>query len=120
MGRVDDALQRAAEQRTGTADRAAVVDRHVDDTADEPFPIEMPSRRRLKPVTPTASTLNESVPAVAEMAPVPPAEPAVPAFAALVDQVTTEMSYKVVIDSHMAPQAREQYRRLAAALHRAQ
>jgi capsular exopolysaccharide synthesis family protein len=120
MGRVDDALQRAAEQRPGTAERAAVVDRHVDDAADEPFPIEMPSRRRLKTTGPAASAVVESAPAADAVAEPAVAGSTVPAFAALLDQVTTEMSHKVVIDSHMAPQAREQYRRLAAALHRAQ
>src|SRR6476646_755890 len=109
MGRVEDALRRAGDSPSG-GDRTAIVERHVDDAADEPFPIEMPNRRRLKQMTTPVTAATVEAPAtvahiVEAAVPAAPGESELPAFAALVTQLTTGMSHKVVIDSHMAPGA---------------
>ena len=124
MSRVDEAMRRAAE----LADTATVpaedvqflTDDAIEDVrelAREPFPIELPEKRtsRVAP-TPIGSL-------AAEMADVPraaPELPEVPKPGSLFERISASLAEKVVVDGNMLSSSREQYRRLAAALHHAQ
>ena len=124
------------------AEPAAVADDvDVDVLAREPYPIEIGERRRARPVpmtmaaVPAASrdqaksgggaTANakSSVHADAGAANASPAD-AAPSDAVtprtLFERLAARLSKKVVVDQTMLPSSREQYRRLAAALHQNQ
>jgi protein-tyrosine kinase len=124
------------------AEPAAVADDvDVDVLAREPYPIEIGERRRARPVpmtmaaVPAASrdqarsgggaTANakSSVHADAGAANASPAD-AAPSDAVpprtLFERLAARLSKKVVVDQTMMPASREQYRRLAAALHQNQ
>lgn len=107
MGRVDDAMRRAAERAAGT-----VEDRN---TAEAPaalgavpdlrevFPAEVGDiTRRLRTVRPEGSSREQPL--------LPP----------LSERLQPNLARKVVVDGAMDPISREQYRRLATGLHAAQ
>ena len=117
MSRIDEALRRAAEQAERQGDLAVdarqsqgddTADRHVDALAREPFPLEMPKR----PARP-AATLSVVTPA---HVPVSPPESPI----AKLEEPISSSSDRLVTDIETPTQSREQYRRLASALHRAQ
>jgi len=77
--------------------------------AREPFPIEIAEHRRTRHVeTPSGGVTHVTPADVARMP------------STLLERIDTGLAQKVVIDRDMQPMSREQYRRLAAALHNAQ
>src|SRR5262245_48551181 len=120
MSRVDEALRRAERARQTAAEMAATpvpIGADVAAFQAEPFPIEMPERRRERTVSPppVAPSFETAAPA--------PKQPVVPAPAATTSrfvQLDAELAAKVVVDQTMRPGSREQYRRLAATLHHSQ
>jgi len=141
MGRLDNAMRRAAEEgaakaaATSADDRAIVVD---DFPSEEPEPVPVrtnghtayPESARpdtgLAPIELTVPPLNPVTPA---------AEPVVATGASgspdavipveegrtsLLQHLDSKLATKTVIDETMMPASREQYRRLAASLHQAQ
>ena len=113
MGRVDEALRRSAEAAGRVASDRPTAVADVEELAREPFPDEA---SRLRPVNRADSSVDES--STVSETPDPPAASAT--SNALFETVDKRLAQKVVIDTHTAPASREQYRRLAAALHRAQ
>lgn len=145
MGRVDDALRRAAESGAdyGSATPAPSVGLDdIESLAREAFPIEIEEHRRA--ARPAAAPAAIPTPAPAPAAAPPPV--AVPQTAASsprpvnrevprqgvpavnlpvaqaggFDRIDSSLVGKIVIDAEIAPASREQYRRMAAALHHAQ
>ena len=131
MSRVDEAIRRAAERPSQRNDIASAEPGPIDlqleslaDLANEPFPLEMPERRS-RSRTP-ASSLLRHVPVPADgsrgAAPPPVVQP-VPTpgnAASLFERMDESLAEKIVVDRNMGPASREQYRRLAAALHQQQ
>ena len=128
MGRVDEAMRRAAEAaRTGrpTADPASpVADASPAMVTSEVFPVESTNGH--------GPASDAAVRSIIET-PVPITDPAADAVlnmaasgvtseenAGLVEHMDSSLREKVVVDANMLPASREQYRRLAAALHHAQ
>lgn len=95
MGRVDSALRRAAGQPTGGP---AVAEQ------------DLPTAAALAP-----DTLTQRAATTATVAPAPTQ----PEAQALLAHVNPKLAQKVVADDRIDPASREQYRRLAAALHQA-
>lgn len=117
MSRVDQALRRAAGDGTRLAEGTdkpvggVMVAGDVAELSQEPFPVE-------------ANPLP-----VAAAEPIEAPEPAPPVVQAprpstaasetsLLDHVDAQLAGKIVVDENTSPISREQYRRLAAALHR--
>lgn len=119
MGRLDNAMRRAAEEAGGNA---ASETRQLMDVRDLP-PAEFPSED--EPVSAAApppepveeGTLREPVMTAVTQPGLPPDGRLLPE---LRHQVNAELDTKTVVDEHMIPASREQYRRLAAAFHQAQ
>jgi capsular exopolysaccharide synthesis family protein len=113
MGRVDEALRRAASQPQ------AVVDASPADVAtfDEAFPDEMPAAPAAR-----ASAAPEAREPDQRALPVmtKPDAPGPVASALGFRHVDAEVTQKLVIDAHMTAASREQYRRLGAVLHAGQ
>jgi capsular exopolysaccharide synthesis family protein len=115
MGRVDEAMRRAAEAAAletvqGPAGREPLAPEArptVRAVPGEPFPTELVDR-------PRARTFGA----------VPASEPAPPANDQLLppvaERIDTRLQRKVVVDQGIDPSSREQYRRLAAGLHATQ
>jgi protein-tyrosine kinase len=113
MGRVDDAMRRAAEARGRTERTELSGDSPAADTLlHEPFPLEMPDRRRLRSVVPPPGSEPDHVDPA-------PARPRARSVLTL-DRIDRSMERKLVIDRQMMPADREQYRRLGAKLHELQ
>jgi protein-tyrosine kinase len=115
MSRVDEALRRAAgemnEESQDTIPAATMVSDVESDVATlsrTMFPIEMPQARRPK------------VSAVASEKPPRPAVVEEEPRLTLLERIDSRLAQKVVVDDRIMPASREQYRRLAAALHHAQ
>jgi len=125
MGRVDEALRRAADAarhgRTG-GDDAATMAMGAEPALDPGvFPSESPASEApaRSAVRPPVNPLDRDL----EPAPAAPTEDALPepvATTASMKLIDPSLAQKVVIDSAIVPVSREQYRRLAAALHHAQ
>jgi capsular exopolysaccharide synthesis family protein len=128
MSRVDEALRRAEEMaRMGSlpSEPVAPDSSNVAELAGELFPIEGSEPRQDLPLIPV-------VVAPPVMTPEPLAEPdrdvIEPAATrpplrtngALLEHIDRALAEKIVIDQNMSATSREQYRRLAAALHNAQ
>lgn len=119
MGRVDEAMRRAAEAGARrTLDLIPDVDQTRSDEHDadspapgEAFPSEEPARPRLRTVGSIADM---------PLRPQQPEQPVPPASRMLPDRLDPSLEHKVVIDESMDPASREQYRRLATGLHAAQ
>ena len=119
MGRLDNAMRRAAEEASKS--KASTESRHLMDVRDLP-PAEFPSEDTPGPSTPApepfeADRVPEPVMSAAHPG-LPPADGRM--LPDLRHQVNAELETKTVVDSHMMPSSREQYRRLAAAFHQAQ
>jgi capsular exopolysaccharide synthesis family protein len=137
MSRIDEALRRAAEAARGASPEESPQSSSggVDpvEFAEEPYPIEMPERRRVRPA-PVHVSSAESAPVA--VLPPPKSEPAKPEPVAapvaatttmlqseppsLFSRIDSKLAAKVVVDQRMQPAYREQYRRLAAELHHRQ
>jgi capsular exopolysaccharide synthesis family protein len=139
MSRIDEALRRAAEGGRGESpdESPQPLTTGVDpaEFAEEPFPIEMPDRRRVRSVAPVAVPSPDPA-SVAVLQP-PKPEPVKPDPAAaasavhpptmlqserpsIFSRIDSKLAAKVVVDQRMEPASREQYRRLAAELHHRQ
>lgn len=146
MSRVDDALRRAAESdsehgsTTPPPSKVGLDD--IESLSREAFPIEIEEHRR--PARPAAAPVGVATPAPAPTAaPAPGVTPPAAAAAswpagldvprqgvAVVNlpggqggrfqRIDSSLVGKIVIDAEIAPASREQYRRMAAALHHAQ
>ncbi|HUE86401.1 MAG TPA: CpsD/CapB family tyrosine-protein kinase [Vicinamibacterales bacterium] len=124
MSRIDEALRRAAEERTadpGGVDRARTPQPPEGDRVSafsrEPFPIEIASRRREPP--PVPAPVPDKGPTGRDARDTGAHDPsATPA--SLFERLHASLTEKVVVDARMSPVSREQYRRLAAVLHDAQ
>jgi capsular exopolysaccharide synthesis family protein len=127
MSRIDEALRRAAGQPEQQGDLAADVfhsqdemaDRHVDALAREPFPLEM-SKRPPRPAA-TLSVVSPTPTSAPSPTPTPSPAPVsgVEKVLGYPEQPAIETA-KLVTGSELTPGSREQYRRLASVLHRAQ
>jgi capsular exopolysaccharide synthesis family protein len=102
MGRVDEAMRRAAEAR---GDVPAPETPGVD---VEAFPAESPERPKLRGITPSGPVTPVATPKPAALLP------------SLATRLTAGLSRKVVIDQDIDPVSKEQYRRLATTLYATQ
>ncbi len=130
MGRLDRAMRRAAEEQA-TPGASATADRELMDIRDLPtdvFPSEMPGEPAgsvvdlplaVDPAEGDIETLESAAGAGAESVPLP-GPPKSRMLSNLKQHVNATLETKTVIDDHMMPISREQYRRLAAAFHQAQ
>lgn len=130
MGRLDNAMRRAAEAQAEKAE-AATLDA-IEPAAGVDFPDEQaPAPRNfgtlgLTPLPPKPVHTTPDPPATeAASVSAPPVEvsvhlPAAPKKSALLAHVDSRLATKVVVDDTMLPGAKEQYRKLAAAMHQAQ
>lgn len=110
MGRVDEAMRRAAEGTAGVAVGAAESgSRDAPRSSASAIESETPADRRLREVQRSSGRASRGV-ATAQS----------PMFGAVRDGLCARLTGKVVVDPHMLPRSREQYRRLAATLHRGQ
>ena len=130
MGRVDEAMRRAA---AGTDIVPAPAGADAASFANEPFPSEAPDLFRdetesgVAPAFADADVLRPTV-VPAHVEPDVPFEEqeAVPSVAvgaapgSIFERLDPRMAGKIVVDQAMKPIFREQYRRLAATLHQAQ
>jgi protein-tyrosine kinase len=123
MSRIDDALRRAAGQLPATSGAPAEAASPPAERADvgvlaqEPFPIELAERRRVRDQPSGTDHPSRELPPAGPAA--DPPKTAGPR-ASLFDRIDTTLAEKVVADTKMDPASREQYRRLAAVLHDAQ
>ena len=128
MGRLENAMRRAAGEQTAPAvDLPQPAEDFADDLPNEAAPPVLDSApagvepgyfpNELAPVNGFSEQGEIAAPAPMP-APMPVAESA-PEMA-LRSQVNAALATKTVIDHEMMPASREQYRRLAAALHQAQ
>ena len=116
MGRLDNAMRRAAEERQGALSVEAALD--AQEVRVEEFPSETPETAEVRDLASSPIAPVEPV----EAAVVPESSGAhVSATAqSLLEHADARLATKIVIDANMMPASREQYRRLAAALHQAQ
>lgn len=119
MGRLDNAMRRAAEESAG---KAVAEPRQLMDVRDLP-PAEFPSEEEpisvaaMPPEPFEAEMSRETVMTAADLDASKSDGRLLPD---LRHQVNAELDTKTVVDEHMMPASREQYRRLAAAFHQAQ
>jgi capsular exopolysaccharide synthesis family protein len=125
MGRLENAMRRAAgEQAVPAVDLPQPAEDFADDLPNEVAPPVLESAQdapvepgyfpnELAPMNEFGRQAEIAAPAAA---PVPDAAPEM----MLRSQVNSALATKTVIDHEMMPASREQYRRLAAALHQAQ
>lgn len=130
MGRVDEAMRRAAEQANARPEPAA----DVEILGREPFPIERGESRHvngavngavLEPVSvpepiPVSGALSEAEPVTDAPRIDGPRELVKQRATSLFEHMDIRLAQKIVVDQKMMAASREQYRRLAAALHHAQ
>lgn len=112
MGRIEEALRRAADERHRPTLQPP-ADRTSTSVAAAPFPDEAedPGRPALAP-PPKAYIAIAAPPEPASPAPEPPTT--------LMSRIDARLAEKVVIDVNTTQVSREQYRKLAATLHQAQ
>jgi protein-tyrosine kinase len=112
MGRVDDAMRRAAEAARG---------RTPEVRADGTWPIEFAAPSVLEPPpTVTAAVPTQAVPEAVDLDDFGPRAERAAEATALLDRMDPALREKVVVDRNMDPVSREQYRRLAATLYHLQ
>lgn len=123
MGRLEKAMRRAAEDQTAVADLDLQLapELTIDEFPSEAAPVAMAPPAVLQaPAQEPAPAQRPSLPTPVEQPARPaPAEPVsnAPVLRLLID---SSLATKTVVDDSMMPASREQYRRLAAALHQAQ
>jgi protein-tyrosine kinase len=120
MSRVDQALRRAAEDRgrhTDSADKRGAgltSGGDVTELSQEAFPAETAEAQLPAPSHETAAPPEQVETIVQPRSP----SPDEPSPGALLEHVDAQLAGKTVIDQSTSPVSREQYRRLAATLHR--
>lgn len=125
MSRVDEAMRRAAELAAAATEpedfdvepEAQAGD--VRDLAREPFPIELPEKRAARMASPPRHA-SPPEPIAGEVPEPVPSPPGASKNGSLFERIDHSLAEKIVIDKNMQSTSREQYRRLAAALHHAQ
>lgn len=121
MGRVDDAMRRAAGAAlvdasvSAEAETKVLAEASIDALAREPFPIEMPGHR--PPRKPEVARESKIRPDAIAHAPGAVLDGNA---SSLLDRVDEGAAEKLVVDDRMPDTSREQYRRLAALLHAGQ
>jgi capsular exopolysaccharide synthesis family protein len=110
MGRVDEAMKRAAQGRFDPVDPPVGERAPLD--APDAFPREIGQR--------PASADAVSIAASAPLRPVTPRTDDVRSRSSILDRFGVDLSRKTMVDQDTDPISREQYRRLAATLHAAQ
>lgn len=115
MGRLDNAMRRAAEERGVKTSASTLDEQVVVSEADFPSEAGVSSAPRGpdepdEPGAPGAPVVPVSGPV--ELGPIAPGS--------LLQHVDSSLATKTVVDDTMMPASREQYRRLAAGLHQAQ
>ena len=119
MGRVDEAMRRAAE----LANTAATPAADVEILGRDSFPVERGERRHVNGAV-NGSALEPILPAeLPEPEPAPadgPRELVKQRTTSLFEHMDIRLAQKIVVDQNMMAASREQYRRLAATLHHAQ
>ena len=128
MSRIDEALRRAAgqvasEEAPVPETPGPLVGAGIQELAEEPFPIEITDRRRLRGQTapPGPATAGPPPPEPKPFEAEPVEEETQPTDRSrLFERIDHKLAEKVVADQNMSPVSREQYRRLAALLHDAQ
>ncbi len=124
MSRVYDALRRAADEHNGG--RGTTLELPADtDFANESFPAEVAQARRIDAVEDRPVASPRAVPAPAAVTIADPAVAPEPAsirgeVPESFDRIAVRYEGKTVMEAEVAPQTKEQYRRLAAGLHHAQ
>jgi protein-tyrosine kinase len=113
MGRVEDAIRRAAEQEAAGAP-AVLTDDGAGVPAEVLFPVEFPADE------PAAVSVRSSTPEPARSITPVDVSAAASHGAKLIDIVDRRLKGKVVADIDMPASSREQYRRLAATLYHTQ
>ena len=114
MGRIDEALRRAAD---GTR-RPAEPSLRTETTSGEPFPPEPSEPGVMQPAAIELATA-EPLPSVAKLPPAILPSPA-EAVGSLMERMSPTLAQKVVVDVNTTQVSREQYRKLAATLHQTQ
>jgi protein-tyrosine kinase len=118
MGRIDEALRRAADEVRQPADRTPATGTST--LAPEAFPPELPEPQ----VMPAAVAPSAVNPEGAQPPPVPPPPAAsverLEIQTSLMQHLDATLVQKVVVDINTAQGSREQYRKLAATLHQTQ
>jgi len=122
MGRLDSAMRRSAEEHAREVE-STNVDRELMDVRDletDVFPSEGGDFAPMEglPTLEVGPPATASAPVAIPDAPVPVRDGRM--LPSLKEQVSAELATKTVVDESMQPGSREQYRRLAAALHQAQ
>ena len=112
MGRLDDAMRRAAEEGAAS-DSVSTLDLQQEQVVE--FPSEEPAQAAVEAELEPGPTLLPEVEVSDRVV-----SEAVDATRILADRVDASLSTKTVVDHAMLPTSREQYRRLAASLHQAQ
>jgi protein-tyrosine kinase len=123
MGRLDNAMRRAAEEQTRKTSSATL------DAPESPA-VDLPNEETVAARTNGARTdLAVSPARPAGPAPLEPSDGGAPSVtlpsvevrdSSLLKHIDSRLATKTVIDDAMLPASREQYRKLAAALHQAQ
>ena len=128
MGRIEEALRRAADESTRQAPPVAV------DAASlsAPFPEEHEPDDEVSAAPKAAADAEPRIAAPAPVAYIPVADPSAPSpsaapapvevnpTATLLGRLDAGLAEKVVVDARTTQVSREQYRKLAATLHQAQ
>ena len=117
MGRLDNAMRRAAEERLASA---SVGTLDAQDVQVEEFPSETPAPAPVRDLLPGSTAPAEPVEPETAAGSSGTAGSASAKFQSLWEHVDARLATKTVVDDTMMPASREQYRRLAAALHQAQ
>ena len=129
MGRVQEAMRRAQEAANAPLAEAplpSATEYDVETLAREAFPSEaaspeVPDAELPAPALAVGADLAAEEVVAANPLPVPPAQtPNGTGRSSIFDNLSPAMATKVVTDETMQPASREQYRKLAAALHAAQ
>ncbi len=118
MGRLDNAMRRAAEENAAKAGAAALG--QDTDALTEGFPSEEPKPKANGKIFSGSEGLVPVVPDVPVVPVVPTPQPVATSEPSLFEHIDARLATKTVVDDSMVPASREQYRRLAAALHQAQ
>lgn len=126
MGRVDEAMRRAAEAarsgRPSVAPGAPAGDLDPAEMSSDVFPVETTNGHGPASPPPAVESpaYRSADPAADTVLMTAGPDPAIPAGESLIEHMDASLREKVVVDANMPPASREQYRRLAAALHHAQ
>ena len=122
MGRIEEALRRAADERTRQSppvpvDAASLTAPFPEETESDETLADVPASKAYLAVAPLAERPSPPAPTpVAVPVPAVPTEPAT----TLLARLDAGLAEKVVIDVNTTQVSREQYRKLAATLHQAQ